>query len=422
MPYLRIHNGWILGLCCVGLLLPRPAFADNSVTRWVEQAMQTVRDRNIGTPAAGRVYAMVTVAIYDAVNGIDRRRHHGYEHALVPADGAPVNGNRDAAVAAAAHAVLKGLAPAQESILDAALLADLAALGATDHACHGRAAVGRVSSVNRCSRFARTTARRPRRTCRPGPRIGEHRAAFDARFRHMTPFGIASIAPYSSPAPPALSSAAYAAAYNDVKTFGQQDGDAERNEIALFWLAEGGTVRETGTWMQALVAIVDQQGTSANLSDTARVFALVGMAIADAVAAVWETKAQYFTWRPAIAIHEGDLDGNDATDVRPLMDTAEHLDWGFPGIQLRHLRLCRRRVRRHRALLWRSVAGTSASRPIWRRTVARCYVSALAGAEEAGRSRIYQGIHFQFSNVDGRRIGRAIGQEIATTRLLRISR
>ncbi len=291
MPYLRIHNGWILGLCCVGLLLPRPAFADNSVTRWVEQAMQTVRDRNIGTPAAGRVYAMVTVAIYDAVNGIDRRRHHGYEHALVPADGAPVNGNRDAAVAAAAHAVLKGLASAQGPVLDAALAADLAALGATDKpVVAGRqwgAFVGQQVLALRSNDGTQVAENMP-----AGTAIGEHRAVFDARFRHMTPFGIASIAPYSSPAPPALSSAAYAAAYNDVKTFGQQDGDAERNEIALFWLAEGGTVRETGTSMQALVAIVDQQGTSANLSATARVFALVGMAVADAVAAVWETKAQ----------------------------------------------------------------------------------------------------------------------------------
>jgi hypothetical protein len=27
-------------------------------------------------------------------------------------------------------------------------------------------------------------------------------------------------------------------AFNDIKTFGKQDRDPERNEIALFWLAE----------------------------------------------------------------------------------------------------------------------------------------------------------------------------------------
>lgn len=45
--------------------------------------------------------------------------------------------------------------------------------------------------------------------------------------------------------------------------------------------------------------------------------------------------------------------------------------------------------------------------------------SALAGAEEAGRSRIYQGIHFQLSNEDGRHAGWLLGQELAATRLQR---
>jgi len=47
----------------------------------------------------------------------------------------------------------------------------------------------------------------------------------------------------------------------------------------------------------------------------------------------------------------------------------------------------------------------------------RCYNSPLAAAVEAGRSRIYQGIHFQFSNEQGRRVGRRIGLEVALTRL-----
>src|SRR5687768_241335 len=49
----------------------------------------------------------------------------------------------------------------------------------------------------------------------------------------------------------------------------------------------------------------------------------------------------------------------------------------------------------------------------------RCYASALEAAEEAGRSRIYQGIHFQFANEDGRRVGRGIGAKIATSTLRR---
>lgn len=48
----------------------------------------------------------------------------------------------------------------------------------------------------------------------------------------------------------------------------------------------------------------------------------------------------------------------------------------------------------------------------------RSYANPLEGAREAGRSRIFQGIHFEFSNEDGRRAGRGIGTEIARTKLL----
>ena len=50
----------------------------------------------------------------------------------------------------------------------------------------------------------------------------------------------------------------------------------------------------------------------------------------------------------------------------------------------------------------------------------RAYSNPLEAAREAGRSRIFQGIHFQFSNEDGRRAGRAIGTEIVNTKLGRV--
>src|SRR5688572_24524242 len=106
--------------------MPEPALAGNAVTRWAEHAMQSVRAANVGTPNAGRLYAMVTVAMYDAVNGIDSvRNRFGREHALVPVDGAPGGGSRNAAIAAAAHAVLVALVPSQQAVLDAALADEL---------------------------------------------------------------------------------------------------------------------------------------------------------------------------------------------------------------------------------------------------------------------------------------------------------
>jgi hypothetical protein len=245
---------------------------------------------------------------------------------------------------------------------------------------------------------------------------GVHRANFDARFRHMTPFGIASKARYASPPPAALTSPEYSAAFNDVKTFGVQDGDAVRNQISQFWLAEGGTVRETGIWLQAAVAIARQYGTTDSISDTARLFAMLGMAIADGVIASWETKATYFTWRPTIAIREADIDGNPDTVAGPAWTSRIGSVGGSPeynsgtstfagaASQVIESFYCNANLR----FCFVTDKATNG---------ARCYATPLQAAEEAGRSRIFQGIHFQFSNEDGRRLGRAIGQEIATTRL-----
>ena len=83
----------------------------NAATRWVEHALQTVRDQNIGTPNSGRLYAMVGVAIYDAINGIDTADGDTRVHALVPAPGAPAGASREAAAIAAAHAVLSSFVP-----------------------------------------------------------------------------------------------------------------------------------------------------------------------------------------------------------------------------------------------------------------------------------------------------------------------
>jgi hypothetical protein len=56
---------------------------------------------------------------------------------------------------------------------------------------------------------------------------------------------------------------------------------------------------------------------SLTLGDSARMFALVTMATADAIIAAWDTKIHYNLWRPITAIREGDNDGNDETEGNP---------------------------------------------------------------------------------------------------------
>lgn len=175
-------------------------------------------------------------------------------------------------------------------------------------------------------------------------------------------------------------------------------------------------MREPGTWQQAALAIVEQRGTDESLPDTARLFALLGMAVADTVKLSWETKATYFTWRPTTAIRQADADGNPATvqddlwrsRIRSVGGSPEYNSGtsSFAGAASAVIEgfYC------HEAIGFSFETDLAPSGP-------RSYASPVEAAREAGRSRIFQGIHFQFSNEDGRRAGRAIGAEVVDTRL-----
>lgn len=409
-------------------------WAGNTVTRWVEQALDTVRagGSNVSNQAASRLYAMTTTAMYDAVNGIDRVRFLSTrEHALVPPTGAPFLGNRFAAAAAAAHAVLVALQPTRQSVLDAALNAELTALGgATAPAvAAGRtwgAAVGAQIVALRANDGTQTSETQP--ACAPTPCTptpGQFPRSFSgAQYRNMTPFGVTSMTPYASSGPPALTSAEYTTDFNEVKVIGSiTDTDLERGAIAGHWLAEAGSVRESGLWLKATLNIAEEQGTVFLLSRTARLFALLGMGIADSIATSWTAKFDDHFWRPGDAIRGAESDGNP--------DTAADLDWaprttGSPpanfGGTPEHTSGTSTLAGASSTILagfycrddisFTFVSeGTPAS--------TRSYQSFGQAADEAGRSRIYSGIHFQFSNRAGREAGNGIGTEIVNTRLVR---
>jgi hypothetical protein len=98
-----------------------PAVAD-VITDWNETAVALVTPR-APPPAAQRMVAMVQVAMFDAVNSIDRR----YRPYLVQLPAKPT-ASKEAAAAAAAGAVLRGLLPNTDGKLEQILTTYLAAL------------------------------------------------------------------------------------------------------------------------------------------------------------------------------------------------------------------------------------------------------------------------------------------------------
>ena len=125
----------------------------NVVTRWVEQSMRAVRTGSpaihTGTPGAGRTYAMTTVAMYDAVNGIDVASGVSTRSPAILAAyaGAPSGADREAAASGAAHAVLRSLFSANAAVVnavDTAFAAELASRWGGRNR-RGRCVVGLVS-------------------------------------------------------------------------------------------------------------------------------------------------------------------------------------------------------------------------------------------------------------------------------------
>ena len=99
---------------------------------------------------------------------------------------------------------------------------------------------------------------------------------------------------------------------------------ARQTEDGRFWLALDGRV------FYPLVRQV-AGAKELNVVDCARLFALVAMARADSLIAVFDAKYHYEFWRPVTAIRNGDIDDNPATERdaawQPLDATPMHPEY-----------------------------------------------------------------------------------------------
>ena len=130
-------------------------------------------------------------------------------------------------------------------------------------------------------------------------------------WRNVTPFGIQSSDQFRSDPPPALTSNKYRKDYNEVKEVGEINSTArpqDRTDVARYFAV----VVPIHLWSQAVSQASVAQGKS--LSQNARAFALLTMAISDAFVSTFETKYHYLFWRPYTAIRAGDTDGNSRTE------------------------------------------------------------------------------------------------------------
>src|SRR5690606_18922384 len=114
-----------------------------------------------------------------------------------------------------------------------------------------------------------------------------------------------------------LTSAEYTADFDEVKEIGALDSATRTHEqtlIAFFWANDvDGSTKPLGQLNLITRAVSDQRGLS--LSENARLFALINLAMADAGLVAWDAKynTDIDLWRPITAIREADTDGNPLT-------------------------------------------------------------------------------------------------------------
>jgi hypothetical protein len=206
-----------------------------------------------------------------------------------------------------------------------------------------------------------------------------------------------------------LTSQQYATAYNEVAQYGSLNSSlrtADQTQTVDFWAANPGSVTPPGMWNQIAGKVAGQQGNS--LEDNVRMFGMLNVALADAGIAAWDTKYAYNIWRPETAIAGGDVDGNAATTAiagwQPYMTTPNH-----PTCVSGHSTFSAAG-----ATVLAAFFGTDQVQfSLESAGYSRSFDSFFAAAEEAGQSRIYGGIHFQFDNSMGLALGQQVGSTVA---------
>ncbi len=384
---------------------------DDMVLRWNEITLRAIRADRTPPPKAARHLAMVHVAVYDAVNAVTRTHRPFRAHVAAPEGTSP-----EAAAVAAAHRVLIDLYPAQRERFDRALgraLAELDGAGRDEGARLGREVAEKVLAWRRTDgsdRQVRHTVGQGVGVWRPTP--PGFRPGLLPGWSAVTPFAVTSGEQFRPKPPPDLSSAAYVESFNEVKSLGARDSRTRSPEQTLnaqFWADGDGTVTPPGHWNRIAQEVARQRGTT--LAENARLFALLNVCLADAGVCCWECKFKYDFWRPVTAVRDADLDGNPDTERqpnwRPLLPTPP-----FPSYTSGHSTFSGAGAAALAAFFGSDEARfttTSEGTPGQRRS----FDGFWAAAQEAGRSRIYGGIHYEFDNTEGLKVGRSVAQYIA---------
>jgi hypothetical protein len=383
----------------------------NAITDWNATLLQLIARTATNPPVASRDMAIVQGAIFDALNAVD----HRFVSYLTTQD-APTGANLEAIVAGAAFQTLINLFPNQTATINAALARNLSFIAdgtAKTEGFNFGVSVGQefldARAHDNSTLIVPYTPGTGAGAWQPTP--AAFAPALLPNWPQVTPFTMTSGDQFRMDGPPALTSQEWADAFNETKDLGSAKSTqrtSDQTELALFWSDGGGTVTPPGHW-NVIAQDITARASLNDLVGTARTFALLDYAMADAAIASWDMKYAYNFWRPITAIRNAGLDNNVDTDAdltwTPLIATPP-----FPEYTSGHSTFSGAAAEVLTALYGGDVSFRSYSPAS--SNILRSFSNFEEAAAEAGRSRVYGGIHFEFSNQDGQTVGHLIGDQV----------
>lgn len=361
-----------------------------------------------------RAYAMVNIAMYDALNSIKPK-----SKAYAYFSRQPANASIDAALATAAHDAMVAALPQKISYADSLLNASLSFIPDGDAKQKGIEAGKAAANAIVTKRTGDGSENAEIVPFIQGTLPGEYRSTppFDGPpfnglvgepgWGNVKPFGLVSSSQFRPVAPYTINSDDYTKDYNDVKTLGASVGStrtADQSQIGLFWIESAPL---------SFNRIARNLVISKNIDTwkAARLLTLVAIAEADANIGCFEAKYFYHYWRPITAIRLGDSDNNPNTTGDAAWDVfapptppvpdypSNHSVNGAAGAEILKDFFGTDNI---------SFDETSSSLP----NITRHYNSFSGAALDNALSRVYVGYHFRNACMKGLEQGKKIGKFI----------
>ena len=399
---------------------PRQAAAatPDPVLEWIGVMNATVLKAGTAPNVTGRVVAMVSASVFDAVNGIDPQ----FRPLHVRPD-APHNASQRAAAIQAAYVILMDLYGTQQGgTLTSQHDASLAALASTEKpgsiaagVAWGQSVADAIWAWRLTDGFAPTPAPffgvqsiagMPNSVgfWRPTPPANAPGAT--PQLATMTPFVLTRPSQFRVPPPLALNDPQYIGDLGEVREMGSLNSttrSGEQTQVALFW-----ALNTSLAWDRIAVQLSVARGLS--LTENAHLFAVLNVSMVDAITACWDSKYRYLSWRPVTAIRAAAAPGDPDASWQPLLDqltgTPAHPEYpsahsSFSGAATFVL-----------ADFFGENTAFSLTSEILPGTT-RSYTSFAEAIAEIADARVFGGIHLRSSCARGNSLGRAVADYVS---------